>query len=93
MKGHLLYENNYLQGRVEGALLERLESIIGDDHTYVAPGFTRGSLLKKAKTLKSFSATAVRIFFRICPTSNGFNLPVLVWIGTCIPRFVRVMLS
>ena len=42
-----------LQGRVEGELLERLESIIGSEHTYVAPG-SREELIEEGKDADIF---------------------------------------
>ena len=80
-----------LQGRVEGELLQRLESIVGDEHTFVMLQVHARSLSKKAKMPTSSTATAARISSPTYRISNGFNPPVRVWTGTCTPRSVRVM--
>ena len=81
-----------LQGRVEGALLERLESIIGDEHTYIAPS-SREELIEEGKDAEVFFGYCSEDLFPHLPNIKWFNPPVLVWIGTCTPLCVRVMLS
>ncbi len=60
-----------LQGRVEGELLQRLESIVGDEHTYIAPD-SRESLIKEGKDAD--------IFYGYCSEDIFPHLPNLKWI-------------
>ena len=60
-----------LQGRVEGALLERLESIIGDEHTYVAPSSSE-ELIEEGKDAE--------VFFGYCSEDVFPHLPNIKWI-------------
>ena len=60
-----------LQGRVEGELLERLESIIGSEHTYVAPG-SREELIEEGKDAD--------IFYGYCSEDLFPHFPNIKWI-------------
>ncbi len=60
-----------LQGRVDGESLKRLESIIGDEHTYVAPG-SREELIEEGKDAE--------IFFGFCSEDIFPHLPNIKWI-------------
>jgi len=60
-----------LQGRVEGELLERLESIIGDEHTYIAPG-SREELIEEGKDAD--------IFYGYCSEDLFPHFPNIKWI-------------
>ena len=60
-----------LQGQVEGALLERLESIIGDAHTYSAPS-SREELIEEGKDAE--------VFFGFCSEDLFPHLPSIKWI-------------
>ncbi len=60
-----------LQGRLEGALLERLESIVGDEHTFVTPG-SREELIEEGKD--------VDIFYGYCSEDIFPHLPNIKWI-------------
>ena len=60
-----------LQGRVEGELLQRLESIIGDEHTYVAPD-SREALIEEGKDAD--------IFYGYCSEDLFPHLPNIKWI-------------
>ena len=60
-----------LQGRLEGALLERLENIIGDEHTYVVPS-SREALIEEGKD--------VDIFYGFCSEDIFPHLPNIKWI-------------
>ena len=54
-----------LQGRVEGELLQRLESILGDEHTYVAPG-SREELIEEGKDAEVYFDERCRIVCEAC---------------------------
>ena len=60
-----------LQGRVEGELLQRLESIIGDEHTYIAPD-SREALIEEGKDAD--------IFYGYCSEDLFPHLPNIKWI-------------
>ena len=60
-----------LQGRVEGELLERLESIIGDEHTYIAPD-SREALIEEGKDAD--------IFYGYCSEDLFPHFPNIKWI-------------
>lgn len=60
-----------LQGRLEGALLERLESIVGDEHTFVTPS-SREELIEEGKD--------VDIFYGFCSEEIFPHLPNIKWI-------------
>ena len=60
-----------LQGRVEGELLQRLENIIGDEHTYVVPD-SREELIEEGKDAD--------IFYGYCSEDLFPHLPNLKWI-------------
>ena len=60
-----------LQGRVEGELLQRLESIIGDEHTYIAPG-SREELIEEGKDAD--------IFYGYCSEDLFPHFPNIKWI-------------
>ncbi len=60
-----------LQGRVDGESLKRLESIIGDEHTYVAPG-SREEIIEEGKDAE--------IFFGFCSEDIFPHLPNIKWI-------------
>ena len=60
-----------LQGRVEGELLQRLESIVGDEHTFVIPG-SREELIEEGKD--------VDIFYGYCSEDLFPHLPNIKWI-------------
>ena len=60
-----------LQGRVEGELLQRLESIIGDEHTYIAPS-SREELIAEGKDAD--------IFYGYCSEELFPHFPNLKWI-------------
>ena len=60
-----------LQGRVDGESLKRLENIIGDEHTYVAPS-SREDLIEEGRD--------VEIFFGFCSEDIFPHLPNIKWI-------------
>ena len=60
-----------LQGRVEGELLQRLESIIGNEHTYVAPD-SREALIEEGKDAD--------IFYGYCSEDLFPHFPNIKWI-------------
>lgn len=60
-----------LQGRLEGSLLERLESIVGDEHTFVTPD-SREELIEEGKD--------VDIFYGFCSQDIFPHLPNIKWI-------------
>ena len=60
-----------LQGRVEGELLQRLESIIGDEHTYIAPD-SREELIEEGKDAD--------IFYGYCSEDLFPHFPNIKWI-------------
>ncbi len=60
-----------LQGRVDGESLKRLESIIGDEHTYVAPG-SREEIIEEGRDAE--------IFFGFCSEDIFPHLPNIKWI-------------
>ena len=60
-----------LQGRVEGELLQRLESIVGDEHTYIIPD-SREELIEEGKDAD--------IFYGYCSEDIFPHLPNLKWI-------------
>ena len=60
-----------LQGRVDGDSLKRLESIIGAEHTYVAPS-SREELIEEGKDAE--------IFFGFCSEDIFPHLPNIKWI-------------
>ena len=60
-----------LQGRVEGELLQRLENIIGDEHTYVAPS-SREALIEEGKDAD--------IFYGYCSEDLFPHFPNIKWI-------------
>ena len=60
-----------LQGRVDGESLKRLESIVGDEHTYVAPS-SREELIEEGRD--------VEIFFGFCSEDIFPHLPNIKWI-------------
>ena len=60
-----------LQGHIEGALLERLESILGDEHTYVAPS-SREELIEAGKDAE--------VFFGYCSEDIFPHLPNIKWV-------------
>ena len=60
-----------LQGRVEGELLQRLESIVGDEHTFVTPS-SREELIEEGKDAD--------IFYGYCSEDLFPHLPNLKWI-------------
>ncbi len=60
-----------LQGRVEGELLQRLESIIGDEHTYIVPG-SREELIEEGKDAD--------IFYGYCSEDLFPHFPNVKWI-------------
>ena len=60
-----------LQGRLEGALLERLESIVGDEHPFVTPS-SREELIEEGKD--------VDIFYGYCSEDIFPHLPNIKWI-------------
>ncbi len=60
-----------LQGSIEGALLERLENIIGDKHTYVVPS-SRAELIEEGKDAD--------IFFGYCSEDIFPHLPNIKWV-------------
>ena len=59
-----------LQGHIEGALLERLESILGDEHTYVAPS-SREELIEAGKDAEVFLRLLQRRHF---PASAEYQM-------------------
>ncbi len=60
-----------LQGHVEGELLQRLESIIGNEHTYVTPS-SREELIGEGKDAE--------VFFGYCSEDIFPHLPKIKWI-------------
>ena len=60
-----------LQGRIEGELLERLESIVGDEHTFVIPD-SREALIEEGKDAD--------IFYGYCSEDLFPHLPNIKWI-------------
>ena len=82
-----------LQGRVEGELLERLESIIGDEHTYIAPS-SREELIEEGKDAEVFFGYCSEDLF---PASTQHQMGSILqcWYGSAHvpPLCVRAMLS
>ena len=60
-----------LQGRIEGELLQRLESIVGDEHTFVIPG-SREALIEEGKDAE--------VFYGYCSEDLFPHLPNIKWI-------------
>ena len=60
-----------LQGRVEGELLQRLESIVGDEHTYIAPN-SHEELIEEGKDAD--------IFYGYCSEDLFPHFPNIKWI-------------
>ena len=73
-----------LQGRVEGELLQRLESIIGDEHTSVTPA-SREELIKEGKDAE--------IFYGYCSEDLFPHLPNIKWIQSTSAGMDRHMYS
>lgn len=60
-----------LQGRLEGELLQRLEAIVGDEHTFVTPG-SREELIEEGGD--------VDIFYGFCSEEIFPHLPNIKWV-------------
>ena len=60
-----------LQGRVEGELLQRLESIVGDEHTFIIPG-SREELIEQGKDAE--------VFYGYCSEDIFPHLPNIKWV-------------